>query len=660
MNVAFRARCGPLEQVGLQIIGLDQAIQLATGAYGWYKAKERTQSLTQLLSTKGASLVSTSSFDKRVYVEYRSQRGQLLGVVIQNSSVASTTLPIASTAIPDDPGHACLRALTTGLLCFFKTDATVSILAELIPHALLQLEQEDTTINIEGPLLTGLRQYVIAIAAEEDSNTVRTELLQLATGYQERLSSFTLRESLEWDSVDKCEAVCIIGFLKWMLTPWHKREPLQYPTRSLRTWSLAPIMHRLGFQLSTSTEVIRTSAQYTKMMDPKQFLPEWPEVVLVTTNAGPTDLCESYIIISDDEPKPEIVVMRAIPWLAFRHLRRSKHSVDIQYLTDIWMYSYRQCREGLTISWTDPIGHIRLVANPDRAVVLEHHKALLRIFSPHLDVVCGPAMRSFVPGRSEGEEWLPHRLERQMQILRTGEDAFQHSQNLRDNCYILIAIVLGTLYGIVSKFCRENGQELGLDSEIVFAPEMLYKHRIKTWASFLSLPLNSPPSFKDWNLMLLEVVLGHRAKDLNGYFSDGDHAAAQSGENGTTSSTQLPIGLVLGAQASGMTAVLDFIVHPSLRPGAISTLHIARGQMLSLPVGQHGYIETSQRQELGMTMNLNPCPNTRILKIKPHSQPDTSVRIDAEPCWERQSPDGRTQMSPGRDFALPIEYRNDY
>ncbi|KAL2046166.1 hypothetical protein N7G274_001613 [Stereocaulon virgatum] len=120
MDLAFNARAGPLAQVGVHILILDQVVQLATGAYGWYKARERTQSLSQLLEAKGAHLVNTSSFDKRVYTQCRDEQGQVLGVVVREGIATSTKLPKASTANPEDPNQACLRALTTGLLCFFS------------------------------------------------------------------------------------------------------------------------------------------------------------------------------------------------------------------------------------------------------------------------------------------------------------------------------------------------------------------------------------------------------------------------------------------------------------------------------------------------------------------------------------------------------------
>ena len=635
MNVAFKIDAGPLATIGLQIFSLDQAIQLASGAYGWYKAQGRTQSLTQLLSAKGASLVSTSAFDVPTYLECRSQSGQVLGVVVQDGEILSTELPEACTARPRDPSQACLRALTTGLLCFFNANATTLILAELIPYAMLQMNQEGVTIKMEGPLLTSLKQCVEATATEEDSNTIRTDLLEIVSNHQAPLANISLEDTLYTNAIDMCEAPLILGFLKWMFTPRHKRDSVHYPTRSLRVWSLAPIMNRLGFQISVSARIVRTTEDYAQATNPHKFIAEWPEVILIATNVGITDLCVSdNDFFLEEESRPQVVPLRGVPFLAFRHLRGSNRTVNAEFLADVWTYSYKKCREGLEVSWTDPVGHIRLVPGQDHAVHSEHHAALLQIFSPHLAKVCGKAMSAYVPYRSEGADWLPERLEEQLRILRRGEDAFQSDASLRDNCYILIAIVLGSLYGIASIFCRDGNEVFSLDSEVAFHPEFIYQSRFKTWATLLSLPLCAPPSYKDWNNILLEVILGHKASDLNGRFPDGDSAVAQDGQNGVASSTQLPIGIVLGAQANGIAAVLELLIRPSMDKGAVSVFHIQRGQMLSFPVGPHGYIEASQRQELGLTMTLDPSPSARELEIKTNITPDTSMRIDAEPCWE--------------------------
>ena len=105
--------------------------------------------------------------------------------------------------------------------------------------------------------------------------------------------------------------------------------------------------------------------------------------------------------------------------------------------------------------------------------------------------------------------------------------------------------------------------------------------------------------------MLLDDVLGKRSSELNGFFSNGDTGVSHNGKNGIASAHQLPIRVVLGAQANCIAAILDLLVRSSLRPEAVLVFHIARGQMLSFPVGQHGYIEASQRQELSTIMTLD-------------------------------------------------------
>jgi hypothetical protein len=636
MELAFNVNAGPLAQIGIQILTLDTAVQLAIGAYGWYKARERSHSLTQLLSARGGSLISTSSFNKDVYNRNRQHQGQVLGIIVQNGAVVSTELPKASTAINEHAGQACLRALSTGILCFYNVDATTSILSELIPFALLQLEQEDAVVNMEGPLFNGLKQYVSAIAVEEDSSTYRTHLLHVASNHQAQFTSVALNEILACDSTEVIESHLVIGCLKWMLTPLHKRDFLQYPTRSLRVWALASIMGQLGFEIAASAEVVTTKEDYSRATNVNQYVAGFPEVVLVTANIGETDYFASSEVPASSEfdLRPQIIAVRAIPWLAFRHLRGSNRRVNSQYLVDVWTYTYNYVCANVDINCTDPPGHIRLLPRPGSNVIFDHHASLLRIFSPHLAKVCGPPMKNFVPDRVEGDSWSPDRIEEQFRILRTQEDDFQPDPVLRDNCYILIAIVLGTIYGIVSKFCVDNNREFNLDAEVAFTPDIVYRKRLKDWATFISLPLTAPPSYKDWNLCVLELVLGHRATDLNGWYAAGTSEPSLSGANGIGSGHRLPIGTILGAQANGMAAVLDIVVNPSLEPEAVAIFHVRHGQMLSLPVSGHGYIEASQRQEPGIVMELDPEPDIRTLEIKGPSSTSSPMRIDVEPCWE--------------------------
>ena len=158
MSLSFNIDAGPLSQVGLEIASMTTAVQLATGAYGWFRARERSQSLHQLLSSSGGELVTTSSFNASVYKSVRIRHGPMRGAVVQNRTIVPVKLPKANTAIPDHAGLACLRALTAGLLSLYGLEATVAVLKDVIPTSLVQYHQEGTTFEFEGSLLAGLKQ----------------------------------------------------------------------------------------------------------------------------------------------------------------------------------------------------------------------------------------------------------------------------------------------------------------------------------------------------------------------------------------------------------------------------------------------------------------------------------------------------------------------
>lgn len=395
MNLSFSAKAGPLATIGFQLITLDQALQLATGAYGWYKARERTQSLAQLMTAKGASLVSTSTFSKQVYAANRITRSEMIGVVLQEGTFRSTALPKACTGLSDDPGVACLRALATGLLSFYSVDATTSLLADLIPTSLVQLDQDDAEVEFTGPLLAGLRQYVAAVAAEEDSDKFRSHLIDTRSRSQKELFQSEPPGVLFSDSsTDNIEAPVILGCLRWILTPLHKRDISQYPTRSLQAWLVTRVMEELGFAVHSSIEVLSSKQSYQQAMDADQILPEVAEVLLVTANVGPTDIwrVNDRITLADTDLRPQMTPLRGVPWLAFRNLRRSGRRVNTQYLVDVWNFSYKQSRENVTVVCDNPIGHVVLGAKPGQEVIQTSHMGLLDIISPGLSHICGPSM----------------------------------------------------------------------------------------------------------------------------------------------------------------------------------------------------------------------------------------------------------------------------
>ena len=516
MSLAFAVNAGPLAQVGLEIASLPAAYQLATGAYGWFKARERSKSLQELLSVSGGQLVSTSSFNLTLYKDIRTNHTAMQGVVVQDQKVQTTTLPKGSTAIPNNPGAACLRALTTGLLCFYETEAIVEILQDLIPYALVQLNQDDTTLEIEGALLASLRQWVSAVALEEDSDMFRKFMLETVAAQLSKTTGAEIDDLIDMDHTSFNELPFIIGVLKWILTPLHKREPKQYPTRSLKVWSVTSIMEVLGFEVHAHPFVVQNTDEYKSNLQYPSRFGEAPRVFLVVGNDEETDLMhESHQprTFASNSLKPQTTMMRGIPWIAFRHLRGTRTVVGTEHLADIWKISFKSAKACFrSISMLKQ--NIRIEIQESESMgVPEHQKALISDFSPELDRICATAMHHFIPMSPSSPGWDLVELREQMKALTGEEERFFHNESLcRGNCYVLYAIVCGAIYGICSNACFDNGDILGEDSEVAFSPDVLFHNggrRVKEWARTVGHAISGHHvSLGAWNDLLFELFLG--------------------------------------------------------------------------------------------------------------------------------------------------------
>ena len=120
MALAVDFNVGPLAQIGITFLSME-SYHLATGAYGWYKARSRSQTLAGLLTIAGGELVPSSAFNNSAYTDSRYHHSEVKGVAVQGGHVVQISLPKASTALSDNVGLSCLRALTTSLLCFYNT-----------------------------------------------------------------------------------------------------------------------------------------------------------------------------------------------------------------------------------------------------------------------------------------------------------------------------------------------------------------------------------------------------------------------------------------------------------------------------------------------------------------------------------------------------------
>jgi hypothetical protein len=83
---------------------------------------------------------------------------------------------------------------------------------------------------------------------------------------------------------------------------------------------------------------------------------------------------------------------------------------------------------------------------------------------------------------------------------------------VRDNCYILMSIVLGIIYGFRSKFCMDDGHEMSEDSEIAFCRTPYTAASLNTGQGWWVHPSRTPPSLK-LGRPNLRVILGKEDSD---------------------------------------------------------------------------------------------------------------------------------------------------
>lgn len=171
MELSFNVAWGPISQVAIPFLDVNSAIQLVVGAYGWWKARNRSASLVEMVNGNGGSLTPAFSFNSARYYAALAM-GEFRGIAWFDGRLESIPLPRAGTGRFGDVGLQCLRALTIALLVFYDTASTVSILAILIPKYLINYELEQECVFDSGPLLVSVREYVESVAAEEQCGTL--------------------------------------------------------------------------------------------------------------------------------------------------------------------------------------------------------------------------------------------------------------------------------------------------------------------------------------------------------------------------------------------------------------------------------------------------------------------------------------------------------
>lgn len=626
-NNALRksATSGVLAHVNMGAISLTTATQLATGADGWAKANERSEALIQLLSSRDGQLVSTSSFNAEQYRHARQEFNAMQGVLVENGVMTTVNMPKASTAVTKDPGITCLKALTSCLLCLCTQEMTTLLLQRLIPFKLIQHDYDDGSLDLEGSLVTGLRQWVSTVAVEEKSNKFQDYLFQCVDEHLARLADPQVVSA--FDEIRRAthhfhsgDEPLILGVLKWILIPKLDRSTSKYPTRSLRVLTAAVIMERMGFEVSPADWIASNQMEYSENMQLDPDDENASEVFLVTHNIqGKTDIMTEFVLGPPESPLPRATPLLNIPVYAFEHVKDFNNPIKEEYLRGAYKGAFTSASKAFK---SVQVENFQVQLEIERYELddpfSDRYKALFSPFSPHLHGVCIEPMQHFKPG--DWDEWEFSDHEAIFRIIRNDS----HSATLR-NFYTTMAIVLGSLYGLCSQACFTRGKPLLETSEIAFNPDLLYQDDCKylrKWARIVGRALEGTITLSEWESVIFEMFVGAAGIPID------DPASTGQGESA-------PRSHVLGVQSHGFTAVSDVIVALKIRPGALGYFHIGRGQLLTLPLDKNGLIRTSEYRPIKAKIRVGSSEQEmRSLYRSSHETPEAGVRLDVEPCWE--------------------------
>ena len=633
MDLTFNVpNAGPLSSVSLKVLDLRTATYLATGIYGWWKARGRTVSFTESLSANKATLVGTTSFNTALYKQKRSH-GYIQGLVVDSGSLECAPGQVQATSVSGNIGVNCLRALTTGLLCLFDVGLTSSILANIIPFGLVQPDQEGELPDFTGPLLASLTELVAAIAVEEDCNTFRKFLLHRAVTCQTSLTGATTKEIFQCDPLGDQELHLVLGVLRWMVLPRYKRTPC-YPTRSLKVWTIAVIMRELGFEISVSLECVKSTSQYERFVSNSDLPDKYQDVILVTASVGPTDLMLHGNPVQRMTLRPQPTTVGGLPYLALRRLESLDLSINLERLVEIWQISFQYAEKAVQVPILNRKGMVELnTTSEDTKLLRESHKSLSRLWSPHLYRILRPAMDAYVPGSLDQPDWSPENIQGYFDQREKEQESFE-GQEVRTNSYKLVAIILGTIYGAcVKTLVPTASQASQLEFlEVALRPDLVYSPTVSRWAKLLGLALEGILDIFEWKDLIFELVTGVAVVRL---LNDQFLAERLGGDNFESDFSGKPA--VFGVQANGIFVVSDFVVNPSCQVDNVLKFHVGTGQILNLPTDEHGFIRSSERKMLSLYLNTNSENYIEVLCTQPgalNPLRDEPLRFDAEPDWQ--------------------------
>ena len=618
MELAFNVAWGPLTQIAIPFIDIRSAVELAAGAYGWWKARERSLSLIEMIHASGGRLAPSTTFNMSLYYAAR-QTSSVRGIAWYDGRLESFPLPRASTGSLGDSGLVCLRALTTALLALYDVESVSAVLTHIIPNQLINYDLEGESLVADGPFQACVRHFVHAVAAEEQSNTLRKDLWRRVDKEFDQAFPISKGRYCVTD-VQEIEVPIVIGFLDWILTPPSKRDIHCYPTRSLTVWSVAIMLSHLGFEVVSSPIIISSCEVYNQEIH--NGVVSFPEkVFLVTLNFSKTDHfapTPGCLRTTQTSAAPRIVPVKSIPAIIFRHIRCTNQITSVEQLCAIWDTAFNHAYFAF--------GPIKLGSGAFVHLPIVNPKGTTTKFGDHpLFHILASQLSDCLPDHA----WTITKVKLYLENYCVKEDGDKDPSHTSDGMpgspyletqewYIFSALLLATLYAACSKsLCLVSDTvtaaalvEVAVDSNLLSNPHKIVD--LNAWFSVLERATDiGGVSMDEWVALVVTTFTGQQresTEDRNSQF--------------------------FGCHLNGIFLIADFLMQPSVRRESVVQYHIQYGRPLQVPLTEHEFVDPYGGSIIHRRSERFVFPDFPATTTPASYTPSPTVRIDLEPHWE--------------------------
>jgi hypothetical protein len=617
----------PLDGANMGVAMLDNA-RRATGHL--FTADREADTFEEELRKRGLHLIPAAIFDHDMYRAIRNEGNTIAGVLYRNHALVPVELPRASTAISDKPSRACLRALAGAVLHLYGTAPATELLKQVVAYALLATSPRNPDGIFDEYLLTSLRRWVRAIAIEEENLLSRSYIPSLITSVELQLTGLPLDDMKNQDLGQNTEIPHIAGVLAWVLTPPEKRETAAYPTRSLRAFHCAIILSQFGFGISLGADVHAHIADYKRIVSTLQLPQPPPDVFLTVESSGEVDplaidtRSEQEKHPSLEGVRPRVVGMGLVPGEVFRHLTGAPFALKTGELVRAWIFAFSNAYNG-SIQFSRLNGDVdfRLCLRSRDTLPLSTFQISLwaiffdKVIFPYTSLleVCSAAFKEYIPASPTDETWNPDVLKACLDGNSLGifDPALLH--RAAPNAYLLLAIVLGSIYGICS-----TALVLPANYVTVFGIEVAFYPDIARPARFTKI--------QRWVEILTDLCAGTKRESIDSWrYLLMDVFIARSTSGGTPA---------IGARQNGVTLISDFAICPSLRAESHFRVHVVRGLPLNLPsYNNDGIIRSSGECAPSYEHDIN-AKSLSHLPVPDSFRGGSVLRLDLVPHWKNE------------------------